>query len=525
MLHNKMTDGWIVLGPVEPSTRISMLVYLNVDERAILNLWLSVFDPSNTKFRKYPSVRKLRNLSRYDDPRSVLDLLRNHGEARPNPVMPDRIHWIATPKQISGLFGVYLNYAYLAPYSPDRVKIVPDGDYREKMSPWLREQVVAIPFLEVQALEYEYGSSGPKKQDVSDISIWSVEELRARYVLPRYTVHNPMSIGSWQPNWTGVGSFDLGNLDTVVSNPSDYSRKYISQKEVCVDYGYNEESSFSLQIMVGMAPKTHVTIYQDWGEIVGSRRMDKQSSLFDYLYEKADDSHTPRLWCFTWLQKESAIRPEHARRINFELMRLNLLGYTFISASGDWANGFVDEWDPNTGRSAKNIPLIPACFPTVLSVGASQVLHSTGQESPARIPGKWVSGYGESTVFRADVYCPWQTSGVGRRYPDVLVLGQLFQLKHDGKIGLRYGTSLSAPVMTSFISQTHMRPLGFINRALHLTTASRGMYLQPDYLVWLRHTTFPPRTFSNFGIKTLVAYILAGLAVVVIVLGLRQLAH
>lgn len=518
-----MSDGWRILGPVESGVRISMLVYLNVNEAAMLDLFLKVFNPTNVKFRKLPSLQKIVRTSRYTDSGDVLELLAKYGDVRVSPVMPDRLNFIAKPPQIRDLFGIHLNYAYLEPYSPEKVKIVPDGDYRSRMSDWLKEQIVAIPFLEVQGLEWEFTSAPPKQQDISDIAVWTVENLRKRYILPEYSVHNPIRIGSWQPNWTGVGSFDTNNLSDVVHDPDGYAHEHITQKEVCVDFGYNEESSFSLQIMVGMAPGTHITIYQDWGEIVGSRRMDKQNSLFDYLYQNYASQNVPRIWCFTWLQKESAVRPEHARRINFELMRLSLLGYTFVCASGDWANGFVDEWDPNSVSSRKSIPLIPSSFPTVVSVGASEVsTKDRSEESPARILGKWCTGYGESDVFQASIYCPWQGKVGGRKYPDILALGQLFQLRHDGKTGLRYGTSLSAPVLASFLSQTHMRPLGNINRVLFDVTRAHGMYLRPHYLTWLRTTQYPARTFRNFGMYTLIGYMVAGMALLVLVVVMRQ---
>ncbi|KAI9615686.1 hypothetical protein KEM48_005564 [Puccinia striiformis f. sp. tritici PST-130] len=190
--------------------------------------------------------------------------------------------------------------------------------------------------------------------------------------------------------------------------------------------------------------------------------------------------------------------PSYLIRQCNEYGKLGLMGTSFLFSSGD--NGVAGNRGVCLNRDGSQSvegkifnPSFPGTCPYVTSIGATQVaLGKTVQDPEVACFTKIQSGGGFSNVFKMPSY---QVSAVKdffhnhppkisqdrynssmrtRGFPDLSANGANYVVAVEGKFGLVYGTSASAPVVASMITMINdarislgKKPVGFINPAIY----------------------------------------------------------
>jgi tripeptidyl-peptidase-1 len=260
------------------------------------------------------------------------------------------------------------------------------------------------------------------------------------------------------------------------------------------------EANLDVQIMMGLSQYTPTYfIYQN-----------ETSTMFtDFLtfvetFATANNHRLPWVISISYGGPEQGNSPAELSGFETLAQKLAVMGVTIVVASGDdGAVGTDARSDQEGGYGCGYTPDWPASSPSVLAVGASRGPESGYREVVCQSNGGGgvSSSGGFSNLYGAPVWqrpniaaykTAWQgwnepfpgwnnfTTGTGRGYPDVSVLGHSFEVVIGGQPTQEDGTSASAPTFASMISlinahrmqtKPSLPPVGFLNPFLYKFSA------------------------------------------------------
>ncbi|PLW47967.1 hypothetical protein PCANC_09418 [Puccinia coronata f. sp. avenae] len=284
------------------------------------------------------------------------------------------------------------------------------------------------------------------------------------------------------------------------------------------EFGLNGESNLDLQYSMPLVYPLNISLYQVGDPEIGgsfNNFLDALDSSYcstpldpmqDGLYP--NPRGYPKRDCGTvkpaniistsYGMNEADATPAYLMRQCNEYGKLGLMGTSFLFSSGD--NGVAGNRGVCLNRDGSQSvegklfnPSFPGTCPYVTSVGATQVPSGkTVQDPEVACFTKIQSGGGFSNVFRQPSY---QSSAVKsffrnhppkiapdrynssmrtRGFPDLSANGANYVVAVEGKFGLVYGTSASAPVLASMLAMINdarttrgKKPVGFINPAIY----------------------------------------------------------
>ncbi|KAI9608059.1 hypothetical protein H4Q26_005513 [Puccinia striiformis f. sp. tritici PST-130] len=284
------------------------------------------------------------------------------------------------------------------------------------------------------------------------------------------------------------------------------------------EFGLNGESNLDLQYSMPLVHPLNISLYQVGDPEIGgsfNNFLDALDSSYcsspldpmqDGLYP--NPRGYPKRDCgivqpanvisTSYGMNEADAIPSYLIRQCNEYGKLGLMGTSFLFSSGD--NGVAGNRGVCLNRDGSQSvegkifnPSFPGTCPYVTSIGATQVaLGKTVQDPEVACFTKIQSGGGFSNVFKMPSY---QVSAVKdffhnhppkisqdrynssmrtRGFPDLSANGANYVVAVEGKFGLVYGTSASAPVVASMITMINdarislgKKPVGFINPAIY----------------------------------------------------------
>ncbi|KNZ59480.1 uncharacterized protein VP01_1722g3 [Puccinia sorghi] len=284
------------------------------------------------------------------------------------------------------------------------------------------------------------------------------------------------------------------------------------------EFGLNGESNLDLQYSMPFVHPLKIALYQVGDPQIGgsfNNFLDALDSSYcstpldplqDGLYP--NPRGYPKRDCGTvqpadiistsYGMNEADAAPAYLIRQCNEYGKLGLMGTTFLFSSGD--NGVAGNRGVCLNRDGSQSlegkifnPSFPGTCPYVTSVGATQVpSNQTVHDPEVACYTKIQSGGGFSNVFKQPSYQSsavksffknhppkisrgsYNSSMKTRGFPDVSANGANYVVAVEGKFGLVYGTSASAPVVASMLAMINdartklgKKPIGFINPALY----------------------------------------------------------
>ncbi|MBW0483839.1 hypothetical protein O181_023554 [Austropuccinia psidii MF-1] len=285
-----------------------------------------------------------------------------------------------------------------------------------------------------------------------------------------------------------------------------------------IDFGLNGESNLDLQYSMPFVYPLNVSLYQVGDPSIGASfnnfldALDASycSSPLDPLqdaiypnpigYSKRDCGtiKPADIISVSYGMNEADATPAYLSRQCDEYGKLGLMGITFLFSSGDNGvagnRGVCLSEDGSQSLVGKIFnPSFPGTCPYVTSVGATQVAPGRTVHDPeVACYTRIHSGGGFSNHFQLPKYqskslknyfknhspsldqAQYNSSRRTRGFPDVSANGANYVVAVDGKFGLVYGSSASAPVIASMLSMINdarimvgRKPVGFINPAIY----------------------------------------------------------
>ncbi|KAA1113583.1 hypothetical protein PGT21_033913 [Puccinia graminis f. sp. tritici] len=284
------------------------------------------------------------------------------------------------------------------------------------------------------------------------------------------------------------------------------------------EFGLNGESNLDLQYSMPLVHPLNISLYQVGDPEIGGSfnnfldALDSSycSSPLDPMqdglypnprgYPKRDCGivNPANVISTSYGMNEADATPSYLIRQCNEYGKLGLMGTTFLFSSGD--NGVAGNRGVCLSRDGSQSvegkifnPSFPGTCPYVTSVGATQVSSGkTVQDPEVACFTKIQSGGGFSNVFKMPNYQAsavqnffknhppkisqdrYNSSMRTRGFPDLSANGANYVVAVEGKFGLVYGTSASAPVVASMLTMINdarisvgKKPVGFINPAIY----------------------------------------------------------
>lgn len=284
------------------------------------------------------------------------------------------------------------------------------------------------------------------------------------------------------------------------------------------EFGLNGESNLDLQYSMPLVYPLNISLYQVGDPEIGgsfNNFLDALDSSYcsspldpmqDGLYP--NPRGYPKRDCgivkpanvisTSYGMNEADATPSYLIRQCNEYAKLGLMGTSFLFSSGD--NGVAGNRGVCLNRDGSQSvegkifnPSFPGTCPYVTSVGATQVPSGkTVQDPEVACYTKIQSGGGFSNVFKMPSYQAsavkkffknhpprisrdrYNSSMQTRGFPDLSANGANYVVAVEGKFGLVYGTSASAPVVASMLTMINdarmslgKKPVGFINPVIY----------------------------------------------------------
>lgn len=249
------------------------------------------------------------------------------------------------------------------------------------------------------------------------------------------------------------------------------------------------------------APHSPLSRIWMWN-IPGRESPNPEEPFLSWLLTLSSLESAPLVHSISYGDMEEQLPRWYMQRINRELMKLALRGFTIIFPAGD--KGVASDWEPTQAACEKHHPEFPVSSPFVLAVGATQFARRTQDDALckrayAHAPLCSSSGSGllpgGSSAGLQEVACsaatggeittgggfsehwsrpPWQSAAVSRylrssasdlprgegffraensrAYPDVSAMGTAFVTINNGQIVPASGTSASVPLVAAIIA-------------------------------------------------------------------------
>nr|KMM64320.1 tripeptidyl-peptidase 1 [Coccidioides posadasii RMSCC 3488] len=249
------------------------------------------------------------------------------------------------------------------------------------------------------------------------------------------------------------------------------------------------EASLDIQYTVGLTYNTSVTYYSGGGrgplvpDIDQPDPNDNQNEPYMEqlkFFANLSDSRLPTVLSTSYGENEQSVPAEYAKAVCDEFAKLGARGVSVIFSSGDSGVGSGCLTNDGQNRTRFN-PIFPAACPYVTSVGGTE---NTNPESAV-----YFSSGGFSEIFPRPSYQNGSVDAFlnqlgdkwaeyfnrnGRGFPDVAAQGVDYAVYDHGQVQYVGGTSASAPLIASVISNLNEarlsqgKPvLGFLNPWLY----------------------------------------------------------
>jgi len=290
------------------------------------------------------------------------------------------------------------------------------------------------------------------------------------------------------------------------------------------NFSFNGESNLDLQYgMALVGPQQKVTLYQVGDLIEGASfnnlldALDGSYCTFEGGDEADQDADYPdpdpkgykgendcgtvkpaNVISTSYGYNEADLSNKYASRQCAEYAKLGMMGVTVVYSSGDFGvagnGGLCLNPDGSQTKDGKVFnPSFPGTCPYVTSVGATQVNPNSTVYAPESACEQVIySGGGFSNLFEVPDYqksavaayfkdhtppytsAQYNNNQTVRGFPDISANGANYAVAVDGKFGLVYGTSASAPVVGAILTLINdarltfgKSPIGFINPTIY----------------------------------------------------------
>jgi tripeptidyl-peptidase I len=246
------------------------------------------------------------------------------------------------------------------------------------------------------------------------------------------------------------------------------------------------EPNLDLQYLMGTAQGSPTTYWYETNETW---------PFIAWIEEVMSDETPVTVHSISYAEAEYHVPPTLLRLFSVAAQKLGLMGTTLVVSSGDDGVAGAEARGNQSACKVRNFnPYFPSSCPFVTAVGATQGPENYGSEiaetSNAHPSGGITTGGGFSNFYLQPSY---QTSAVAtytatakmpvgnynatgmRGYPDVALLGHMYQVMIGGTQFGVSGTSASTPVMAGMINLWNTKRLrkgksllGFLNRKFFL---------------------------------------------------------
>lgn len=254
------------------------------------------------------------------------------------------------------------------------------------------------------------------------------------------------------------------------------------------------EPNLDIQTIIGLTSPTNTTFYKTPGlpaafnpEYPGE--VNDNEPYIEWLQYMATvpDQDLPQVVSISYGDSENTVPFDYANRVCNEFAKLGARGVSILFSSGDY--GVQGGSDTPCSKATPFRAIFPASCPWVTAVGGT--FDQWDDEGKTSTEVTWIgSGGGFSNYFARPSYQDAHVTkylnsfsaefsrsvfnASGRAYPDVAAQAVAFPIFVNGKFQTVDGTSASAPVFASVISNLNdmrmmagKKPLGFLNPWLY----------------------------------------------------------
>ncbi|EKM58698.1 uncharacterized protein PHACADRAFT_207484 [Phanerochaete carnosa HHB-10118-sp] len=321
--------------------------------------------------------------------------------------------------------------------------------------------------------------SGLERRAIEDLTSCSTEEITPACIESLYDI--PTAKATQSSNHLAVSGFDEqfaneADLATFALQTIDGGSNPQNRSETGVEA--NLDTQYAISVSQGV-PTTFIS--------VGENNHDgpELSGFLDIILFLLGESNPPQVLTTSYGGNENMVSRLLTAKLCNAYAQLGARGVSILFASGD---GGVSGGQPQS--CSKFIPTFPAGCPFITSVGATQLISSSGGETAGTLDDIGASSAGGfSNHFATPSYQASDVSSYlssigstnsglfnasGRGYPDVAAIGVNVTIVVNGTLGTVGGTSCSSPIFAGMIAlindaliAANKSTLGFLNPLLY----------------------------------------------------------